>query len=137
MGGSTFCLLILFITCESVPMFNTGALYFMDLPSMAEYNNQSLQGIQRSPLQKEFLKSWRANIGIKPPAPRIVDVNENDRGNMRSPNLRQKLQSMMIKHLSGRNSVWSKRYKNYGSNLESKRNFKPYDDTKVHFFRVH
>ena len=59
-------------------------------------------------------------IGIKPPAPRIVDVNENDRGIMRSRNLRQKLQSMMIKHLSGRNSVWSK-YKNYGSNLESKR----------------
>ena len=39
---------------------------------------------------------------------------------MRSRNLRQKLQSMMIKHLSGRNSVWSK-YKKYGSNLESKR----------------
>ena len=59
-------------------------------------------------------------IGIKPPAPRIVDVNENVSGNMRSRNLRQKLQSMMIKHLSGRNSVWSK-YKKYGSNLESKR----------------
>merc|ERR1719491_306180 len=93
-GGSTFCLLILFITCESVPMFNTGALYFMDLPSIAEYNNQR-----------------RTNIDIKPPAPRIVDVNENVRGDMRSRNLRQK--------------------------LESKRNFRPSNDVKVHFFRVH
>merc|ERR1712051_863198 len=115
-GGSTFCLVILLTTCESAPMFNTGALYFMDLPSIAEYNNQSLPGIQRSPLQKEFLKSWRTNIGIKPPAPRILDVNENVSGNMRSRNLRQKLQSMMIKHLS---------------------NFRPSDDVKVHFFRVH
>merc|ERR1712051_237557 len=118
-GGSTFCLVILLITCESAPMFNTGALYFMDLPSIAEYNNQR-----------------RTNIGIKPPAPRIVDVNENVGGNMRSRNLRQKLQSMMIKHLSGRNSVWSK-YKKYGSTLESKRNFRPSDDVKIHFFRVH
>ena len=44
--SSIFCLLILSFTCDSKPLFNTGALYFMDVPKIKEYGySESNRGL--------------------------------------------------------------------------------------------
>jgi len=116
--SSIFCLLILSFTCDSKPLFNTGALYFMDVPKIKEYgyseSNRGLGYYDPNPRTP--------SIAIKPPAPKIADeVNEREIQS-KSRNLLQKLQFMMVAHLSRRNS-----------NLQ----FAPSDEVKIHFFRVH
>ena len=55
--SSIFCLLILSFTCDSKPLFNTGALYFMDVPKIKEYGySESNRGLgYYDPNPREYL----------------------------------------------------------------------------------